>query len=535
MTATFMVLLDVSIVNVAIPSIQRNLGASYAQVQFVLAGYQLAYAVMLITGGRLGDIFGRKRLFMLGMTGFVAASAMCGLAVSPSMLVGSRILQGLFAALMYPQVLSVIQVTFSLRERGTAFAILGATMGIATISGPLVGGLLIGSDVTGGSWRLIFLVNVPIGVASLAAAAFLLRESRAPHAPRLDLVGVAIVTAGLFLLTYPLVEGRDAGWPAWAYAMLPASAVVLAVFVLFEKRRTDRGHSPLVELSLFRNRSFRVGGLMSLVFLAGVPAFFLIFMLTLQIGLGFTALHAGLTTVPFSVGSAIGSVASTRLAARIGKRILMLGSGLLVAGMAGVMLTIRARGLALEGAELIPALAVCGLGLGSVVAPLLTIILAGVPPRNAGSASGVISTVQQIGGAIGVSVIGVVFFGLLAARADGVSAQVAPQLASRLAAAGVPQPVVGTVVDGFRTCFHDRAAATDPTAEPATCRQLRQRAQGRPGSTAVQAALADASHTAVGRDFSESMQWSLLYEMGVFGAAFLLVVLLPATRPLQPH
>ena len=532
LTASFMVLLDISIVNVAIPSIQRNLGASNAQIQFVLAGYQLAYAVVLITGGRLGDIFGRKRLFMIGMAGFTAASALCGLAPTANVLVGARVLQGLMASLMYPQVLSVIQVSFPPRERGTAFSVFGAIIGIATISGPLAGGLLIGSDLTGSSWRRIFLVNVPIGVASLLAALFLLHESRAPQAKRLDIPGVAIVSAGLFLLTYPLVEGRDAGWPLWAFAMLAGAAPVLAAFVRFEQIKTARGDtSPLIELSLFRIRSFTLGAALSFLFLSTIPAFFLIFSLSLQIGLGYSALHAGLTTTPFSLGSAIGSVASARLAPRFGKRLLQTGCVLLIAGMGGIVLTMNARGTSLDGPELIPALLVCGLGLGSIVAPLITILLQGVPPRNAGSASGVIATAQQVGGAMGVAVIGVIFFGLLGARADTASASVTPALSQRLAAAGLPASGIGSALEGFRICFHDRAASTDQSAEPPSCRALRQRESAGPSSAAVAAAFRDAGQTALGEDFISSFERSLIYEVGVFALTFVLFAFIPERRP----
>src|SRR6266511_3150983 len=197
LVAGFMQLVDISIVNVAIPSIQRDLDASYSQIQWVLAGYQLAFAVTLITGGRLGDIFGRRRLFMLGMAGFTLASALCGLAQSPGMLIGSRVLQGLMGAIMFPQTLSVIQVTFPPRERGTAFGMFGATIGLATITGPLVGGLLINGELLGLDWRPIFLVNVPIGIAALVAATRLLHESKAPRALRLDLAGVGLATAGV--------------------------------------------------------------------------------------------------------------------------------------------------------------------------------------------------------------------------------------------------------------------------------------------------------------------------------------------------
>ena len=531
LTAAFMVLLDISIVNVAIPSIQRSLDASFGEVQLVLAGYQLAYAVVLITGGRLGDIYGRKRLFMIGMTGFITASALCGLAQSPTMLIASRVFQGLMAALMYPQVLSVIQVSFPPRERGAAFGTFGATIGIATIAGPLVGGLIIGNGIGGTAWRWIFLVNVPIGVASLVAALLLLHESRAPRAKRLDLVGVAIVSAGLGLLTYPLVEGRDAGWPAWTFVALALALPVLAGFVIFERRRQDR--SPLMELSLFRHRPFTVGVLVSGLFFSAIPSFFLTLSLTLQIGLGFGALRAGLTTMPFAIGSAAASVSSSRLAPRLGRSILQLGALLLIAGLAGVILTLHVRGTALGGIELVPALLVCGLGLGLVIAPLINIVLAGVDPRDAGSASGVVTTIQQVGGAIGVAVVGVIFFGLLGSRADTVSASYNAALAERLTAAGVGPAALPAAVAGFDTCFHDRANEKDPTVTPASCGS-RQLPGPAPDPAAVEAAYASAAQGALGSDFEGSFERALGYQIAVFAAVVVLVAFLPRVRRAPP-
>ncbi len=327
LTAAFMVLLDISIVNVAIPAIRSNLAATNADIQFVVAGYGLAYALVLITGGRLGDIYGRKRLFMIGMTGFVVASLLCGLAQTAVMLDASRVLQGLMAALMFPQVLSVIQVTFPQQERSRAFGILGAVIGIATITGPLVGGLIIRDDITGGSWRWIFLVNLPIGIVSLLVAVRVLKESRAPQARRLDLIGVLIASIGLFLLVYPLVEGQDAGWPLWTFICMGLSPVVLAVFVLYE-RSLPETRFPLVQLSLFGITSFRIGVMISALFIAGVPAFFFTFTLMLQVGLRFSALNAGLTMIPWSTGAAFASAMSARIAPKLGKWTISIGAGL---------------------------------------------------------------------------------------------------------------------------------------------------------------------------------------------------------------
>jgi len=525
--AGFMQLVDISIVNVAIPSIQRDLDATYADIQWVLAGYQLAFAVMLITGGRLGDIFGRKRLFMIGMAGFTLASALCGLAQTPDMLIASRILQGLFGAIMFPQVLSIIQVTFPPQERATAFGLFGATIGLATITGPLVGGLLIQADLFGLEWRPIFLVNLPIGIAALAVAARFLVESKAPRALRLDPVGVVVVTAGLLLLVYPLVQGRDLGWPPWTFLSMAASVPVLAGFAVYERYKKALDGSPLVDMDLFRQRSFVPGLLLAGIFFMGIPAFFLTFSLWLQIGLGFSALHAGLTGAPFAVGSALASAASVRLVPVLGRRILSAGSLLLVAGMVALMWTVDRYGGAVTSWQLLPALLLCGLGLGSVIAPLVNVVLAGIRAQDAGSASGVLTTVQQIGGAVGVALIGVVFFGLLGSQAAGVADDVLPGLRADLQGAGLPPAATQQVAAGFRTCFEDRANAKDPSAVPASCAQAQSQAQGQEEVGRVVAAAAD---TARRQDFSEAFQRTLLFEVAVYLACFLLVFLLPDAR-----
>src|SRR6266566_1343286 len=487
--AVFMQLMDISIVNVAIPSIQRDLDASYSQVQWVLAGYQLAFAVVLITGGRLGDIYGRKRLFLIGVSGFTVASALCGFAQSPVMLVGSRIFQGAMGALMFPQALSVTQVEFPQRERGAAFGITGAVIGLATISGPLLGGRRIIRKIFGLDWRPIYLVNLPLGVLAVVAAVVLLRESRAEGALRLDPGGVAIVSAALLMLIYPLVEGRDLGWPVWTFVLMAASVPVFALFVLYERRKTRKDNSPLVVLGLFGERAFVSGLLLNLVFFSGVAAFFLTFSLFLQIGLGFTALHSGLTTIPFSFGTAIGSAVSVRLAPRLGRAIL---------------------------------------GLGCTIPPLLNVILAGISGRNAGSASGVLSTTQQVGGALGVAIIGVIFFGLLASQAKPTIAAVVPRLRSQLQAAHLPAPVADQVIAGFSTCFHDRASAKDPSATPPSCRQATSpvQAQGQ-GGQAISQVLQSAGVDARKRDFVASIKGTLWYEVAVYGLSFLVVFLLP--------
>jgi len=530
-----MVLLDISIVNVAIPSIQRNLNASYGQVQLVIALYSLAYAVVLITGGRLGDIYGRKRLFILGMCGFTLASAACGFAQSPEMLVGSRVVQGVMAALMYPQVLSVIQVTFPVRQRAGAFAALGAVIGLASITGPLLGGFIIQANLFGLDWRPIFLVNLPVGIASVTGALLLLKETRSPDAPRLDIPGVVLVSVGLGMVIYPLIEGRDLGWPAWAFACMAAAVPLLVAFALYERRRTRAQNSPLVDTSLFQHRSFVAGLLVAIGMFAAIPAFFLTFSLTLQIGLGFTALAAGIASFPFALGSMLTSTASARLAPRLGRNILSLGAGVLVVGAIGVIATLRLAGTALQGWQLAPALLVCGLGLGLFIAPLVNIVLAAVPVRSAGSASGIYTTVLQFGNALGIALVGVVLFGFLASNADRAAGDAAnATLNPQLQALHLPAPAIARFDAAFTTCFHDRANASDPTVTPASCTRAQQQAPPTGNAPAtpslvarLQAVFQQAGLEALKRDFVASAQPAIGFSVAGWALAFLLVPFLP--------
>ncbi len=431
--AAFMNLLDVSIVNIAIPPIQHGLHASYADVQWTLAGYALANALMLITGGRLGDTYGRKRLFLIGVVGFTIMSALCGAATGPGMLIGCRVAQGAMGAIMVPQVLAVIQVIFPPRERIKALAGFGVTAGLGTVSGPLLGGLLIQHNLFGLGWRTIFLVNVPVGVIAFAASAVLVRESRAPRPPRLDPGGVALITAALLLLLYPLVQGRQLGWPAWTYVSMALCLPVLAAFIWYERIKTRRDGSPLVPLSLFSDRAFSAGLGVAVAFFLGVASFALVLTLFLQLGLGFTPLHAGLTFLPFSAGVLVSSGAAARLAPRFGRGVTMAGALIIAAAMAGLIITLHHYGPTVTTWDLVPALAASGLGLGAVLAPLADIVLARVPHQEAGSASGVFNTGLQLGNSIGIAVIGVIFFGILGSQAGPAASVVTPQLRTGLA------------------------------------------------------------------------------------------------------
>ncbi len=297
-TAAFLGTLDFFIINVALPDIRADLHATFAHSQFVIAGYGLAYAVCLITGGRLGDIVGRKRMFLIGVAGFTLASVLCGLAPRPELLIAARVLQGVAGAMLFPQVLSIIQVTFPPEQRGRAFAVYGVVQGAASFSGIVLGGVLVQANLFGLGWRPIFLVNLPVGLLTLLAAWLLAPESRSPTARKLDLGGVAVVSVALMLLVFPLVEGPDAGWPWWAFACLAAAPFALAGFVVFERRVRAAGGSPLVELGLFRSRAFSVGVVTSLAFCCGVSAFFLTVTLFLPRGLGWSPLQARTAFAP---------------------------------------------------------------------------------------------------------------------------------------------------------------------------------------------------------------------------------------------
>ena len=415
--AGFMDLLDGTIVFVALPTIAEDLGASFASLEWVVAGYTLAFALTLITGGRLGDIYGRKRVFLAGVTGFTVASLAAGLAPTAEALIASRAIQGLFAGVMVPQVLSIAQVIFPPKERFAAFAMYGIVLSLAAVIGPLLGGFLTELDIAGLGWRPIFLINLPVGVVTLIAASRLITESRSGHALRLDLVGVGLVTTALLLVLYPLVEGQSLGWPAWTFGAMALSIPVFGVFALWERRKARLDGSPLTEPALFRQRSFVAGLMMSLVLFSGLGSFWFVLVLWLQVGLGFSPLTTALAGMAWPLAVMASGAAGAKLAGSVGRKLLNVGLSLMALGVAGVIATVGVVGQAIEPWQLAPALALAGVGMGLTMPSLFDFILADVPPRHAGSASGVVNTVVQIGGAIGIAIVGVIFFGLVDASA----------------------------------------------------------------------------------------------------------------------
>ncbi|MEV0637538.1 MFS transporter [Streptomyces sp. NPDC050619] len=411
--ATFMNQFDVMGVNVAVPEIQRDLGAGEATAQWVLAGYALPFALLLVTGGRLGDLAGRRRVFLAGTMGFTLASILAAAAGTVPLLVLARVLQGISAAMMGPQVLTVLQVTVPPARRGPAMGLYAAVIGLASVAGPVLGGVLVQADLFGWGWRSLFLVNIPVGLLAVAGGLRYLDESRAADGRRLDLAGVALAALALLLFLCPLTYGRELGWPWWAWAALAASAPALWLLVTHQRRRERAGGAPLIALHLFGGRVFTAGVLVTFNLAALMTGFFFVFVLFLQHGLDFGPQRAGQALLPWALGTALASFLAIPLARRHGRRVLIAGCLAAVAGVVLVTVTVVVAGRSLSVPALVPGLLLFGIGVGLVSTPVLNVTLSGVAHADAGSASGVFSTFRQAGAAVGVAVTGGVFYALL--------------------------------------------------------------------------------------------------------------------------
>ena len=517
--AGFMDLLDVTIVNVALPGIQRDLHSTYASVQWVVAAYLLSYAVVLVPAGRAGDVLGRKRLFVAGVAGFTVASAMCGVAVSPGMLIGSRVLQGAMAAVMTPQVMSFVQVLFPPDKRGPVIGAFGGMAGLATVVGPLLGGVLVNADIWGLHWRPVFLINLPVGVFAIVAALRVLPESKSDRSLRLDWVGTGLIVAGLLLLLYPVVEGREMGWPLWGWVCIAASPVVLAVAARHQISAARAGESTLVVPSLFANRGFVGGVLTTVTAFIALNGFFLVFTLHLQVGLGYTALRTGFAGIAFSIATAVAAgLGAARLAPRFGRPVITAGAVVMALGMFAIYLTVRATHGDLTPWNLVPAMAITGSGFGAVVAPLFDFALAEVPTGDAGAGSGVLGAVQQLGGAIGVAIIGVVFFNALGPAGTA---------AARVQAEALQSKVPPVAVQAFLACSKAQSASKDPTVVPAACRPPAGVSADNPALVSLRGAATRVQHDA----FSTAYRRALLADVAAMVVAVAMTLLLPRRRP----
>ncbi|HWE56133.1 MAG TPA: MFS transporter [Acidimicrobiales bacterium] len=413
MCGTFMFVLDFFIVNVALPSIQAGLKASAGSIEMVVAGYGLTTAAVLITGGRLGDIIGRRKAFSFGLGLFVAMSAACAAAPDVQVLIAGRLLQGIAAGLMAPNILSILGVVYPGPARVKAISIYGMVMGLAAAAGQIIGGLLIRSDVLGLGWRSIFWINLPIGVAALVAAPRLIPESRDGTTKRLDPVGVVTLTAALIAVILPLVEGRQQGWPIWSFASLAASPVLFAVFVVSQRRRAATGHEPLLSPAVFSSRALVAGLSTQLVFWCQQAASYLFLALYLQEGRGMSPLASGGVFTALAAGYLATSLRAPALTARYGRKIVLIGALVAAAGDVALLAAVDHVGVAGSIAFLVPGLFLMGAGQGLCITPLTAIVLGQARPETAGSVSGALSTMQQMGNAIGVAISGVVFYGAL--------------------------------------------------------------------------------------------------------------------------
>jgi EmrB/QacA subfamily drug resistance transporter len=418
----FMSLLDATIVNVALPTIRTSLDASEATLSWIISGYALAFGLALIPAGRLGDRFGHKWVFFGGLALFTVASLACGLAQDGTQLIVARVVQGLAGGIYLPAVTAYIQLLFTGRTRGKAFAIMGAVIGVSSALGPLIGGLLIQAFGDTNGWRLVFVVNLPIGVVALVAAAFLLPAGSegSARSDGVDILGLLLLSGGLVAILVPLIEGQDQGWPVWTYLSLVGGLTLITLFGVWEVAVAKRGESPLVPPHLFSHPAFTGGVILALVYFAAFVSIFFTISILWQAGLGHTALESGIVSIPFALGSIVGASQSGKLAARIGRRVLVIGAGMVAVGLIALWLVLLLMSPGdLTSWDLLVPLLVAGTGSGMFIAPNAQFIIATVDRQEAGAASGVIATMQRLGSAIGIAIIGSVFFGTLSIPGKG--------------------------------------------------------------------------------------------------------------------
>lgn len=418
LAATLMDLLDATVLNIAGPSIHRSLGGSTAALQWFAAAYTLALASGLLVGGRLGDMYGRRRMLLGSAFGFTVASVGCAFAWSPASLITARALQGLIAALMVPQTFGLLKELFPGKELSKAFGIFGPAIGLSTILGPVVAGVLINANVLNTGWRSIFLINLLLGAYTIVVG-----RRALPAAPpsargaRLDLPGALLGAGAMTLLIYPLIEGRESGWPVWVFVLMGASVPVFVLFALRQRLLSRTGRTPLVDSRVFRNRSYTSGLVFILAFFGVVVGFSLSLGLFLQLGLGYSAMHASLTATSLAAGAFVGSALGSTVGVRFGRHVLHIGLAVMGLGTVGFLLVLGQAGAGVTGWDMTAPLAVFGLGMGAIFVPLFDLIVGDVPMDQLGSASGVLGCVQQFGSALGVAVLGTVFFNAFGAHA----------------------------------------------------------------------------------------------------------------------
>jgi MFS family permease len=409
--SSVMDLLDSTIAQTAAPDIRRALGSSYADLEWISAAYTLSMAALMILGSRLGDILGRRRVLLVAIGGFIVSSSLCALAPSAGLLIAARALQGATAALMVPQGFGLIRELFGDEGQQRAFGIFGPIMGMAAIAGPLAGGGLIAVNVLGLGWRAIFLVNVPVGLMALAAGRRHLPDgpAAAPGA-KLDVPSVVMAAAAGFALVYPLIEGRQDGWPAWSFALLAGGLATIVAFGLRQSARVRHGHTPLIVPTILKRRGYVAGLVVALGFLGGMGGITLALNVMYQAGLGFTPLDSALAAVAVPVLAIAGSICSSILLPRLGRTTMHIGIAVMAAGLAITVLVLDGVGGGLSAWDTVGPLVVLGFGMGMVFVPMFDVILAGVEPHELGSASGLLESVQQLAMSLGLAAVGTVLF-----------------------------------------------------------------------------------------------------------------------------
>ncbi|MGH7241540.1 MAG: MFS transporter [Candidatus Saccharimonadales bacterium] len=525
--AFIMDLLDNTIVNIAIPSIQANLGASYATIQWLIAGYALTFATLLITGGRMGDVFGYKKIFMAGVAGFTLASLFCGIAWNSHVLIAARLLQGCFAALMVPQVMSLMQVMYKPKERGNIMGIFGAMAGIAATLGPVLGGILIHFNIAGLDWRPIFLINIPVGLFAFFTGFKYLPDGKSPHPLKLDLVGTVLVSGALLLLVFPLIQGRELGWPTWSFAMMAAALPVLVLFGWWQRVKDGKDGSPLIVPMLMKTRTFVLGLIINLTFESAMLGFFLPFTLLIQVGLGYSVIKAALTGIPTAIGISVAmAVFSQKLIPKLGRYTMVLGVAFMASGLSLLYAMLNHYGAGMSPWEFIPGLLVVGAGMALIMSPMFSVALVDIDAAHAGSASGVLNAVQQLGGAIGTALLGLVFFTHLTNNAvPSFNAQI-PQLQSQLTSLQVPAQAQTQIIEGTKHCFADRSSSSDSSVTPASCKQLTSNT-----SSAASQKITDAvTHTAKQantKNFVSGFHDAIMFEFAILAIIAVLSFSLP--------
>ncbi len=456
----FMALLDTTIVNVALQTIRVSINASESTLAWIISGYALAFGLVLIPAGRIGDRIGHKWVFIFGLAVFTTASLFAGLAQDPTQLIVARVIQGLGGGIFFPPVTAFIQLLFPPMKRGRAFAILGAVLGVSSALGPVVGGVLIQVFGDAQGWRYIFFVNLPIGVAGVIAAAIVLPKLVPGVKASMDFFGLLLLAGSLVAILVPLIQGQEEGWPLWTYLSIAGGLLLMVAFAFWERRLAARGKSPLVPPHLFSHPAFTGGTILALVYFAAFTSIFFTISLLWQFGLGHTALEAGLVAIPFAIANIVGASQSDRVAQKLGRGVLVLGAGLVFVGLLAlwlILLTVATTDL--TSWILLGPLAIAGLGNGFFIAPNSRFIVATVDSTEAGAASGVVGTMQRIGSAIGIAVVSSVLFGV--ANVSGLTEEIHTKVVAAIQAGTYASPqAAGEAISRAVLASHFGDAAT---------------------------------------------------------------------------